>query len=94
MVNLRWIRGGSLPSIFGAVFEVHFCTLFGLRSVCDLAILRGFFALEGGFGALFGPLLDRTFHHPEVRVLGGLGRVSRGRGLRLTRGGRCLSGLV
>ncbi len=63
MVNLRWIRGGSLPSIFGAVFEVHFCTLFGLRSVCDLLVLRDFFDFEGCSGPVFGPLLDRTFHH-------------------------------
>ncbi len=63
MVNLRWIRGGSLPSIFGAVFEVHFCTLFGLRSVCDLAILRGFLGLDSCFWAFFRRVFDRTFEH-------------------------------
>jgi hypothetical protein len=62
VVNLRWIRGGSLPSIFGAVFEVHFCTLFGLRSVCDLLVSRNFLDFEVPFGPLFGRLFDRTFH--------------------------------
>ena len=61
MVNLRWIRGGSLPSIFGAVFEVHFCTLFGLRSVCDLLVLRDFLAHESGFWPFFRRVFDRTF---------------------------------
>jgi hypothetical protein len=63
VVNLRWIRGGSLPSIFGAVFEVHFCTLFGLRSVYDLLVLRDFLDFEVPFGPLFGRLFDHTFHH-------------------------------
>jgi hypothetical protein len=48
-------------SIFGAVFEVHFCTLFGLRSVCDLLVLRDFFDVDGGFWPVFRRVLDRTF---------------------------------
>ena len=69
MVNLRWIRGGSLPSIFGAVFEVHFCTLFGQFSISDLLVLRDFLDFEVPFGPLFGRLFDRTF----ARVLAHFG---------------------
>jgi hypothetical protein len=94
-----WVRLGS---IFGLRFSVDFSPLFGLRAFGKLLVLLCFSSFEVDLGPVFGPLLDRTFHHPRVRVLGGLGRVSRGglgrvsrgRGLRLTRGGRCLSGLV
>ncbi len=73
---------------------MNFSPLFGLRAFGKLLVLLCFSSFGLDFGALFGPLLDRTFHHPRVHVLAGLGRVSRGRGLRLTRGVTCLSGLV
>jgi hypothetical protein len=44
------------------VFGVHFCTLFGLRSVCDLLVLRHFLAFEGGLAPVFKWVFDRTFH--------------------------------
>jgi hypothetical protein len=71
VVNLRWIRGGSLPSIFGAVFEVHFCTLFGLRSVYDLLVLRDFLDFEVPFGPSLPAAvqyLGRYFTHPHLKM--------------------------
>jgi hypothetical protein len=55
---LEWI----FRYIFGAVFELHFSPLFGPRSVCDLAILRGFLGLDSCFWALFSPTFHRAFH--------------------------------
>jgi hypothetical protein len=52
----------SVP-IFGAVFEVHFGVHFGLFLDSDLLVLRDFFDFEGCSGPVFGPLLDRSFHH-------------------------------
>jgi hypothetical protein len=77
--------GGGFGSIFGrnfaSVFELDFCTLFGLRSVCDLLVLRDFFDVEGGFWAFFRRVLDRTFgddfahfgHLSIVRLLASVG---------------------
>ncbi len=62
MVNLRWIRGGSLPSIFGAFFGVHFGVYFGLFLDSDLLVLRDFSDFGDCFRPVLGPLLDRTFH--------------------------------
>jgi hypothetical protein len=60
-------------------FTVHFLvdflsSVFPLFLASELLVLLYFFALEGGFWTSFGPY----FYLPEVRVLGGLGRVSRG----------------
>jgi hypothetical protein len=73
VVNLRWIRGGSLPSIFGAVFEVHFGVHFGLFLDSDLLVLRDFFDFVYRWGPLFRPVLgrtfDRSFHHFWTRLV-------------------------
>jgi hypothetical protein len=69
--------GGILSALFGPRFSVDFSPLFGLRAFGKLLVLLYFSSFGLDLWALFGPLLDRTFHHPEVRVLGGLGRVSR-----------------
>jgi hypothetical protein len=47
--------------IFGAVFEVHFCTLFGQIFARDLLVLRDFFDVDGGLGPVFRWVFDRTF---------------------------------
>jgi hypothetical protein len=80
-----------LEWIFGSVFWVDFSPLFGLRAFGKLLVLLCFSSFGLDLGALFGPLLDRTFHHPAVRVLGGLGRVSRRVGLACLVGFRCLA---
>jgi hypothetical protein len=63
----------SVP-IFGALFEVHFCTLFGQFSIADLLVLLDFLAHEGGFWPVFRRVLDRSFHHdfclPREGVMG------------------------
>ena len=51
---LRWI--------FGALFEVHFCTLFGLRRVREMPVSRDFLRLNSGFWPVFRPIFHRTFH--------------------------------
>ncbi len=65
--------GGILSALFGPRFSVDFSPLFGLRAFGKLLVLLYFSSFGLDLWALFGPLLDRTFHHPEVRVLGGLG---------------------
>jgi hypothetical protein len=47
--------------IFGSVFEVHFCTLFGQIFARDLLVLRDFFDVDGGLGPVFRWVFDRTF---------------------------------
>jgi hypothetical protein len=69
--GLHWHLGGILVPFFGPVFWVDFSPLFGLRAFGKLLVLRDLLELYGGFGPFFGPLLDRTFHHPRVHVLAG-----------------------
>ena len=74
-------------------FSVDFSPLFGQRVAC----FTGLFVFGSRFVDRFWPNLWRTFHHPRVRVLGGLGRVSRRRGwgpLFITGGADCVQDVV
>ncbi len=50
--------------------------------------------LDGDFGPLFGPLLDRTFHHPEVPVFEELFFVGVLEVVHALGGVSCLAGLI
>ena len=49
------------PSVSGAFLSSVFQSIFGLRAVPDMPVLRDFFDFEVPFGPLFGRLFDRTF---------------------------------
>jgi hypothetical protein len=51
--------GGFLLPFLRSIFD----PFFGLRVFSKLLVLRDFLKLYGGFGPVFGPLLDRSFHH-------------------------------
>jgi hypothetical protein len=93
--------GGILSALFGPRFSVDFSPLFGLRAFGKLLVLLYFSSFGLDLWALFGPLLDRTFHHAEVPVfevlfLQGvarlkLSRVSGGHKSGMSRGGSRLT---
>jgi hypothetical protein len=73
--------GGILVPFFGLRFSVDFSPLFGLRAFGKLLVLLCFSSFEVDLGPVFGPLLDRTFHHPEVPVFEALSFIECVRGV-------------
>jgi hypothetical protein len=68
LAGVRWDLEWIFRYIFGAVFELDFSPLFGLRAFGKLLVLRDFLKLYGGFGPLFVRTFHRDFCHRGVRV--------------------------